>query len=687
MTSHTVSAAGRTAGATGAGFIPEIQGLRTVAIIMVATFHVWLNRVSGGVDVFLLISAYLMTRSLTRKSERGTLENPIVLIVQRFGRLMPLAAATVTITLVFGYFFLSQLAWNNLAADGLAAITYTENIHLQRQAVDYYADNSTASLFQHFWSLSIQGQVFILWAIIHYLAYDVATRTRMKVRPILVTVFTLVFIGSFAWSLRLTEVNQAWAYFDTIARMWEFAAGSLLALIPAGFTLPRALRSLMSWIGLIGVVSCGFVLPVESSFPGWAALWPVTSAALVIMGAGKRTVVGADRILSSRTLVFLGRYAYALYLVHWPVLIGYLTLRGQETTGIRGGTGILVLSAGLSVVLTHLVEMPVSRYLRKKPAPPRDTLLPRRRSVVKRPIAVMLVSALVTLAPAFGLHTAYRNAVDRQTLTLQSADLSAYGANLPAAPTVNDPIPGATLAESAYTQYGQKCPGFEQSPIECLELPGDADGPSVLFFGNSHSQQFSAVALQVAEQTGMRLRTVAGPGCSIAADPEVLDLCGTMMADAYMYAAEQQPDVIAFVGTMSLDNGSDFELPQTIKVVDDLRILSPKSQIVVFRDNPRSEINPFRCALQLGWDHERCQFRYEPAPMDELEAALKQRKALWIDMNDVICPDQVCRPQLGETITYFDPNHLTDVFIYTLAGEFGDRVRPTITWWPENVYA
>ena len=668
------------------GFIPEIQGLRTVAIIMVATFHVWLNRVSGGVDVFLLISAYLMTRSLTRKSEQGTLAGPITLIVQRFARLLPLAVATIALTLAFGYFVLTPLLWDNMAQDGLAAVGYYENIHLQNLAVDYYADNSGKSVFQHFWSLSIQGQVFILWAIIHWLAYVVSKHTRVKVRPLLAIVFSGIFIASFAWSVWQTGQNQASAYFDTFARMWEFAAGSLLALIPTGLSLSRTLRTIMSWLGLIGMLSCGFVLPVESSFPGWAALWPVISAALVIMASGEPTRFGADRILGSRPLVFLGRYAYALYLVHWPVLIIYLTMQGQQVTGIRGGTGVLVLSIGLSVLLTHLVEMPVSRFLGAKSSPRADTPAKTPRSSVARPIAVMLIAAIVACVPAWGLRSAYQNAVNEDVVALNSADLSSSGANALDAPIVKNPIPGATLAESAYTQFGESCVDYEMSELECLELFASPEAPTVLFFGNSHSQQFSAVALQAAEQVDMNLRTIAGPGCSIAANPDVPDLCGTMMADAYRWAAEQKPDVIVFVGTMSVPDGTDFVFPQTLDIVDNLREASPSSQIVVLRDNPRSDRDIFRCAAQRGWDDERCQFDYLPAPVDELEADLVERDALWVDMNEYICPDQVCRPQLGGTITYFDSNHLTDIYMRTLAGHFAEMVQPSIPWWPQTVY-
>lgn len=152
-TPHTVSnATSAEKGAAPTRFVPEIQGLRTVALLLVATFHIWIGRVSGGVDIFLFISAYLLTRSLTTSAEQGKLTRPITFILKKFTRLLPAAVLTIALTLFAGFLILDSRFWNTMMAQGLAALTYTMNFWLQGAQVDYYAQSrSDASLLQHFW--------------------------------------------------------------------------------------------------------------------------------------------------------------------------------------------------------------------------------------------------------------------------------------------------------------------------------------------------------------------------------------------------------------------------------------------------------------------------------------------------------------------------------------------------------
>ena len=146
-----------------------------------------------------------------------------------------------------------------------------------------------------------------------------------------------LFVASLIFSIEQTYTNQAYAYFDTRTRLWEFALGSLLALSLPYLKPGRVLRVALGWAGLVAMISCGLVLTVDRSFPGFIALWPTLAAAAIIIAGQSGSRYGVDRILSSKPLVALGDNSYALYLWHWPILV--LALPPAASTRERAVSG------------------------------------------------------------------------------------------------------------------------------------------------------------------------------------------------------------------------------------------------------------------------------------------------------------------------------------------------------------
>ncbi|WP_257879691.1 acyltransferase family protein [Kocuria flava] len=315
-----------------------MQGLRFVAVLLVVVYHVFLDRVSGGVDIFLLISAFFLTLSFVRKLEAG---RPLALgryWLHVFKRLLPLAVLTILVTLVLVALFYPEFDVARWRSQALASVFYVENWALAVAQVDYYAvDDSGSSPFQHFWSLSVQGQVFLLWPVIFAAAAVVCRRFRWRPVPVLAVAFGAVFVGSLVFSVVRTAGDQAFTYFDTRARLWEFALGSLLALAVPYLNPAKGLRVVLGWAGLVSMVLVGVLVDVQGAFPGWIALWPLLSAAAVIVAGSSGSRWGVDRVLASGPLVRLGDAAYALYLVHWPLLITYLVVRDRPVAGPRSG--------------------------------------------------------------------------------------------------------------------------------------------------------------------------------------------------------------------------------------------------------------------------------------------------------------------------------------------------------------
>ncbi|WP_165189433.1 acyltransferase family protein, partial [Kocuria carniphila] len=325
MTAHTRDPGRSDRVALYSGYRPEVQGLRAVAVLLVVIYHVFVGRVSGGVDIFLLISAFFMTLSFVRKIEGGRRLDIPRYWLHIFRRLLPLASLIIVGTLVLLALFYPDTSIRDFRWQGLASVFYLQNWELASASVDYYAaDHSTASPFQHFWSLSVQGQVFLLWPLIFGFAWWVRRRTRISSVPVLAVCFGLIFAASIAYSVVTTETQQAFAYFDTRARLWEFALGSLIALAIPYLNPPRIVRIILGWVGIVSMVSVGVLVDVQGAFPGWIALWPLLSAAAIIVAGNTGSPFGFDRFLSWWPVVKLGDAAYALYLVHWPLLITYL---------------------------------------------------------------------------------------------------------------------------------------------------------------------------------------------------------------------------------------------------------------------------------------------------------------------------------------------------------------------------
>ncbi len=281
-------------------FRPELHGLRGAAIGLVVIYHVFIGRVSGGVDVFLFISSFLLTGTIAARLERGDAVRVPTLLARTFKRLLAPAAVVVLATLAGAKLWMPPSTWPNLLDDALGSLLHVQNWVLIDRSVDYAARDSGTSPLQHFWSLSVQGQIFVLWPLLMAGAGLLARAVGWRPRRALVLVFAVIGAASLAWSIISTSANQPVAYFDTAARAWEFAAGSLLALV-----LPQlekamaargvALRVAAGWLGLVGLISCGIVLDVDGAFPGWIAAWPLACAALVLVAGSTGVRAAADR--------------------------------------------------------------------------------------------------------------------------------------------------------------------------------------------------------------------------------------------------------------------------------------------------------------------------------------------------------------------------------------------------------
>lgn len=668
----------------------EVQGLRAVAIALVVLYHVFLDRVSGGVDVFLLISAFLLTGTFVDRMERREGLGIGSYWVRVFKRLLPPAAVTIVAVVVLMRVFFPAFRWREILSQALASLFYVENWHLAATSVDYYAaDRAVASPLQHFWSLSIQGQVFLVWPLLFVLATVITRLTTWSIRRTLTTVFGMVFAVSLAWSVWSTATAQAHAYFDTFTRLWEFALGSLLAIwLPVlerrhgfgpGTPRPSVVgpRVAAGWVGMLGIISCGILVNVAGAFPGWIALWPLLSACLVIGAGHTGTRWGVDHWLSTRPLRKLADLSYALYLVHWPILITVLLLKESSHAAPLEGVFIVMVSLHLAWLLTRFVDGPVrtSEVLRARPL-----------------YAVLVIS--VAMAGAAAPVTLFRTALDRQSeraIIASSANNpgaavltgASQGPADPAAPVVpliaDIGLDWMALGETCRGNLKPKDPALASA---CQESAGGDPDRVIVAVGNSRVQQFLAALAPLAEQRDHKVVSLLKHQCYFTLRGVPTE-CMEWNQDVVDHILQVRPEAVYTTTTYIDASGREMVYGGTTTAIEQLTAAG--IDVIGLRDQPRIPYNPALCLH----DHslEDCTVPTEGMfdPEDPNAALAKHAVGPGrfhpVDLTPWICPDGQCVPAIGNVHVYLDGNHLSQVYSRTLAPVLDQELAATGWRW------
>lgn len=360
------------------GFRPEIQALRAVAVLLVIGFHLWPDRLAGGyvgVDVFFVISGYLITAHLLREVKQTGTIGVTAFWARRIRRLLPAAFTVLAACFVMTAVWVPKALWQQTFSEIAASAAYGVNWVLALNSVDYQASGNSASIVQHYWSLSVEEQFYILWPllIVGALAlaaafsrrklFGAAASEKRNSRAILIMLAVVVAL-SFTVSVVLSYQRQSFAYFITPTRAWEFAAGGLLVFVstkrPAAVSANRwnQIRLGASWLGLAAVAYSALRFDDKTVFPGYLALVPVVGAALIIW-AGTVDHSWSPMVLGSFAPVqWVGTLSYSMYLWHWPLVVVYPLVRGF-TPDIRGGIAILAATILLAAATKYFVEDPV----------------------------------------------------------------------------------------------------------------------------------------------------------------------------------------------------------------------------------------------------------------------------------------------------------------------------------------
>ncbi|MET0956702.1 MAG: acyltransferase family protein, partial [Cryobacterium sp.] len=469
----------------------DIQALRAIAVVSVVLYHFWPEHLTGGfigVDVFFVISGFLITGHLLR-APIGGWNGLVIFWGRRIRRLLPAAFLVLAVTLLATWVWAPITLWQATAEQAGASALYVQNWFLANEAIDYMAADNAPTAVQHFWSLSIEEQFYLVWpVIIAVTAFFSVKSRRFAARHLTFLVIAVIAVVSLAMSVYLTDTNPAGAYFITWGRAWELALGGLAAcaypaIHKALMRFPHA-KSLLAWAGIALIAYAALTFDATTVFPGIAALIPVAGTALVLLANPERAWGSPLRLMQWRPVQFAGDISYSLYLWHWPFVTLLPFALARDATAVEKAFAIVNV-----ICIAYLTKKFVEdRYRGSKPLG-----LPLRRTfifAITGMLAIALAATALTSVATAKQEQARADVVAQITggdpcfgaLALENPDTcEPHGDTL-----ITDPIFAKTDTPAVYTDgcWFLKSPS-EQKP--CVYGSKDPSAKRVALVGDSHA--------------------------------------------------------------------------------------------------------------------------------------------------------------------------------------------------------
>lgn len=444
-------------------FRRDVEGLRAIAVLLVLAYHAKLAFPGGfiGVDVFFVVSGFLITALLLKEAESGSISLR-QFWARRVRRLLSASALVVAVTAFAAWLMIEPSRLAGLAGDIMASATFSANIRFASTNGDYLAGLSLPSPLLHFWSLALEEQFYVFWPVV--LALAVKAR---RFKAVLATIIIGLLTASLFWSWYLTPVNPAAAYFLLPSRAWELLAGAGLALAWSRISvIPERLRATTGWIGLITLVVIASVFGEETVFPGLAAGLPVLATLLVLIAGPAR---GPVSVLAWAPLQWIGKRSYALYLWHWPLLVLLEARFGELSTSSR--IGVLVLTAVFADISFRLVEEPSRRNAWL-------AAVPRRSLLAGAVVSALVLSVGITLQVA---SPSAAGSLEATAVSLENPDVA------PVSSASLAIIPAPTAANPSLTTPATPTPSIASPTTPVTSLQTNALRPlgKVLLIGDS----------------------------------------------------------------------------------------------------------------------------------------------------------------------------------------------------------
>ena len=706
----------------------DLDGLRGIAIMLVACFHIWFGRVSGGVDVFLALSGYFFIGSLLRHAINSQTShvtfiealNPWPRLKRLLRRLLPALFTVLIAVAILTVVILPQTRWLNIGRELRASALYYQNWYLALNSQDYLAASSANSPLQHIWSMSVQGQFFVGMLFAAVIAAGTIKLLSAIIRPIAEPKTIRLLVGlallavaavSFYWAHMRMGVNQQWNYYDTLSRLWEPLAGGLLAIWLPRWHVPRWIRNGAAIIALGLIITCGWWIDGVDSYPGPWALVPVGST-LVIIWAGATALErprsrheaidqsqpAVNRALSSRVPVWLGTIAYSLYLWHWPLLIFYLTWRGKDHANVIEGIGLLAVSIGLAWLTKRYVEDPLRGGDRAKLA--RGDRQGRSRWLSYTSV-VTTVLVVLSIGVAVGVNAWDRHVANTAVNTANLDPHSYPGARAllngwPVPALDPQPTPLAVLGDFPETSTQGFMSSFEDPEIH-VGVYGDPTATrTIALAGGSHAEFWITALDELGKRNHFKVTTYLKMGCPLSTElvpkqrgvpyPQCHDWVQRVMAKVIA----DKPDAVFTNSTRPRDYKPGDWMPDDYKPIF-TQFMDAGIPVLGMRDTPwpmgpTGALDTPTClsdggtASECGSDRARVLSPTDPA------APFADGKPLFhpLDVSNGICTPTECPAVVGNIIVYKDWHHLSATYVRSLTDELERQMTQALPWTGPN---
>lgn len=676
---------------------PDIQALRALAVCLVVAFHIrpaWVPGGFVGVDIFFVISGFLITGSLTSEALRSGRIQLRAFWARRVRRLMPAATVVLAVALIGMTALLPLSTWPTVIQQVAASALSVQNWALVAQSVDYLQLGAAPTPVQHFWSLSVEEQFYVMWPLLLALGLLVSRRLARAPLALWRALTVVLGLGFLAWSIIETSTSPATAYFSTATRAWELLLGACLVFWTPQRRLHQRGASVTVILGIVFIAASVVLISPASPFPGAIALLPTFGAALFIAGgSGAAPVKPIANLMSWRPVTWVGDISYSLYLWHWPIIV-FLVALTPASVDLPPTLAVLAiaLSFALAALSWRFVEQPFQR--------PRSlTGASLQRTAILGGSLLAITGLLVGGASLnFGR-------------IVHDIDVETDPRNFPGG-RVLDPNYDASawndVTVAPIPTIGQRLTFEPQLTLECLSLDkdpkittceaGDTTSDTVVFLvGDSHAGQWLGALDEEGKVHHWKIIFAGKQYCSMSNRTEFFSLdkplaryeeCVEWNSSIAGYVQKLHPDLVV---AGALDYGyPNWMDPRDHVDYDQLvshgysgawkPIIDAGIPVVAIKEVPRFRDTATVCMERSGATIEGCSETLESLTSDGpswLQLATEQEpRAGLIDMNSGLCPDGVCRPVIGNVYTYRDDSHVSDPYSRSLAWLFDAQLRP-----------
>lgn len=651
----------------------DVQGVRAIGALLIMIYHIWIGKVSGGVDVFFVVSGYFMAGMLTRSYLKNERVRPFEFWGRIIRRIAPLAYTVIAFTLILGYFFMPANFWRHDMQGVVASIVHLENWYLIFRNADYLASSNPPSPVQQFWALSLQIQFYLVLPLVFYVGV-VLSKVFNSYKALFYFTCTLIII-SFSYSLYYTHTNPSAAYFHPGTRAWEFLVGASIFLVLPFINFSLKVSRILLWIGFLLILAVGIIVPQNISYPGSIAILPVAAASFMMIGGANASSGLVYKFLSSKPLVYIGGLSFAIYLWHWPILIyfqHYFNVAPSEV-GLFEGIVIILLAFALAIVSKKVIEDPIANI--------RKTNTFASYVIGTLCFVSILLPSLYIYMKTDSIHNSFKAHEIPNNSFYKGR--SAYAKSAP---------PNVDLEKYIGNKWDINTPsldgtshGLHNGKMLFSESGDKSSDKSILLVGGSTNAHWEPFFSYLGKKYGFKVIVFNRTSCSFGFNPnsppsENYKICSEWNSKVIDSINNMKPQPKAVVVNTSRHRERE-EFTPTGSIKSIKHVLSLGIPVIGIRINPLQK-DPNRCLWKSN-DASDCSVSFYSS-MERTNPIIKFKNDRelsglhLVDFKDVLCTNDICPATFEGYLAMTDDAHLTYSYINYLAPALEDSLNAQV---------